>query len=99
MNQREACHHPIGGTMPNSACAQHTVKDPTGNARVSYQEHKRKDEELRKKTSEIEKLKDERRKDEEIMNEMSEDHRRQTSAMRQIIADHVTLIEDNKVLE
>ena len=99
MNQREAHHHPMEGTMTNNACTQHAVKDQTGNAHVSYQEHKRKDEELRDKTSEIEKLKDERRKDEAIMNEISEDYRRTIAAMCQIRDDHVTLNEEKKVLE
>ena len=85
--------------MPNNACAQHAVKDPTINVHVSHQERKRKDEELRNKTFEIDKLKDERRKDEAIMNEMSEDYRRLIAAMCQIRDDHVTLNDEKKELD
>ena len=63
MHQIEARNFPIGGTMRNEIGIQHAVMDPHGNVCISYQEHKKVEEELKKKNSEIDFLKERRRKD------------------------------------
>ena len=64
MHQKGESSIPIGGVMWNQPCAQCTVRDSYGNVYVRYQEYKKIEDELQKKTSEIELLKEERRNDE-----------------------------------
>ena len=87
----------ISGAMWNQTCAQHAVRDSYGNAHVRDEEHKKIEVELKRKTSELEILKEESTKDNEKNDdETIEDHMTLMCTVCQLKSDCQKEIEERK---